>query len=347
MGLSINVPGDAIMTTTANDCAALVSRRLWPHSLRIATRERDFRSRFATLQVGDCSIAELNYDSMVEIDAGVIDCVYLVTICLSGAAETRNGMRRAVSVPGSIIVPSPGRPTRYAIAEDSRNITIRIPRQKLETKARELFYYDAAHPIEFDLESSVSGEFGATFAQLVQHICAVAGAAPAALSRRHIAAGYANMMADLLLELHPHNYSGRRLERSLADTPRHLQRATQFIESALHEIESIEQVAAAVGVTERCLQKSFQRYLRLSPAEFVRERRLSRLRELLLAGERRESIMDLMLSVGINQSGRYSGYYQERFGETPSATRRKAQAHDPGASLRPGHLRQGRPRRTF
>jgi AraC-like DNA-binding protein len=339
--LSLDVPGDVITTTTTNDCAAIVGRKLWPHLVRNVPKGHGFRSTFAALEVGDCVIAELNYESMVEIDAGVMDGIYLATLCLNGAAETRSGTRRAASVPGSIIISSPNRAARYAIGEGSRNIAVRIPRAKLEAQARELFYYDGSRPIEFDMESSICSAFGKAFALLVQHICVLATTVPSALGCSRISSGYSNMLADTLLGLHSHNYSGRRLDRGLGDAPQHLRRAVNYIETMLHEISSVEQVCTYVSVTERCLQKSFQRYLRLSPAAFLRERRLHRLRELLLTADRGQSIMELMLSIGIEQSGRYSGYYLQRFGETPSATRRKAQTRDrrlplPTLSHRPG-----------
>ena len=326
--LSLDVPGDVITTTTTNDCATIVGRKLWPHLVRNVPRDQGFRSTFAALEVGDCVIAELNYDSMVEIDAGVMDGIYLATLCLNGTAETRSGRQCTVSVPGSIIVSSPNRPTRYVIGDGSRNIAVRIPRARLEAQARELFYYDVSRPIEFDMEASLYGEFGQAFAHLVSHICRLATTAPSALGCARIASGYSNMLADTLLGLHSHNYSGRRLDHGLGEAPQHLQCAVHYIEKMLHEISSVEQVCTHVGVTERCLQKSFQRYLRLSPAAFLRERRLHRLRELLLTADREQSIMELMLSVGIEQCGRYSGYYLQRFGETPSATRRKAQTRD-------------------
>ena len=335
--LSLDVPGDVVTTTTTTDCATIVGRKLWPHLVRNVPRDQGFRSTFAALEIGDCVIAELNYASMVEIDAGVMDGIYLVTIGLNGTAETRSGRQCAVSVPGSIIVSSPNRPTRYAIGDGSRNIAVRIPRAKLEAHARELFYCEGSRPIEFDMETSIRSEFGQAFAHLVSHICRLATTAPSALGCSRIAAGYSNMLADTLLALHSHNYSGRRLDRGLGEAPQHLQRAVHYIETMLHEISSVEQVCAHVGVTERCLQKSFQRYLRLSPAVFLRERRLHRLRELLLTADRGKSIMELMLSIGIEQCGRYSGYYLQRFGETPSATRRKAQTRDlrlPQSTLR-------------
>lgn len=326
--LSLDVPGDVITTTTTNDCATIVGRKLWPHMVRNVPRDQGFRSTFAALEVGDCVIAELNYASMVEIDAGLMDGIYLVTLGLNGTAETRSGRQRAVSVPGSLIVSSPNRLTRYTIGDGSRNIAVRIPRAKLEAQARELFYYDASRPIEFDMESSLRSEFGQAFAQLVSHICRLATTAPAALGCAPIASGYSNMLVDTLLGLHSHNYSGRRLDDGLGEAPQHLQLAVNYIETMLQEISSVEQVCMHVGVTERCLQKLFQRYLRLSPAAFLRERRLHRLRELLLSADRGQSIMELMLSVGIEQSGRYSGYYLQRFGEPPSVTRRKAQTRD-------------------
>jgi AraC-like DNA-binding protein len=338
--LSLHVPGDVITTTTSNDCATIVGRRLWPHVVRNVPRDRGFRSTFTALEVGNCVIAELNYASMVEIDAGLMDGIYLATLCLNGTAETRCGRQRALSVPGSVIVSSPNRPTSYAIGDGSRNIAVRIPRAKLEAQARELFYYEGSRPIEFDMEASIRGEFGRSFAQLVSHICGLATAVPAALGNSQIASGYSTMLVDTLLCLHSHNYSGRRLDHGLGEAPQHLQRAVNYIESMLHEISSVEQVCAHVGVTERCLQKSFQRYLRLSPGAFLRERRLHRLRELLFTADRGQSIMELMLSVGIEQCGRYSGYYLQRFGETPSASRRKAQTRDrrlPQPTLRHRH----------
>lgn len=284
-----------------------------------------FESSITTLTLPNCVISDISYKSTVEIDAGIIDSAYLLHIGLAGDAETLCGKRRLLSSPGTIVVSSPSIATQYSIAGGARNITLRIPRRQIEKAARQMFFFSEHRPVEFNCPTTTTSEFGVAIVELLRHIFLLALRAPAALKSACIQQTYADLIAQTLLSLLPHSYTGHPIGGNLSESPVHLRRAIRYIDSSLADIRTIRQIAEAVGVSERYLQSSFRQWLRQSPAEFVREHRLVRLHaDLADARLAAWSVLDLMLRWGIGESGRYAGYYQHRFGESPSVTRRKS-----------------------
>jgi transcriptional regulator GlxA family with amidase domain len=93
---------------------------------------------------------------------------------------------------------------------------------------------------------------------------------------------------------------------------------------------TVAQVSAAAGVSARGLQAAFQRNVGVRPMQFLREARLHGVRAELLAGDpERVTVAEVALSWGFNHLGRFSGYYAEVYGESPSQTLRRRDAPRP------------------
>ncbi|MFS2029548.1 MULTISPECIES: helix-turn-helix transcriptional regulator [unclassified Curtobacterium] len=93
---------------------------------------------------------------------------------------------------------------------------------------------------------------------------------------------------------------------------------------------TVAQVSAAAGVSARGLQAAFQRNVGVRPMQFLREARLHGVRAELLAGDpKRVTVAEVALSWGFNHLGRFSGYYAEVYGESPSQTLRRRDAPRP------------------
>jgi len=95
----------------------------------------------------------------------------------------------------------------------------------------------------------------------------------------------------------------------------------EHIETHLGEELSPRQLAAQVHLSERGLFSLFQREVGCAPLEFVRQRRLERVRQVLLDPQASaRSVTEVALAHGFLHLGRFAQQYRARFGETPSAT---------------------------
>jgi len=88
---------------------------------------------------------------------------------------------------------------------------------------------------------------------------------------------------------------------------------------------TVTTLARACQVTPRTLQRHFRQFLGQSPIEVLREIRLNCVRRDLLLAHDGVNVGELASRYGFTHLGRFSGWYRDRFGETPSATLRPAQ----------------------
>ncbi|MEK8029343.1 helix-turn-helix domain-containing protein [Ideonella sp. DXS29W] len=100
--------------------------------------------------------------------------------------------------------------------------------------------------------------------------------------------------------------------------------AYQYIVDHLSDHQlSIKHVAAHVGVTERSLQMAFRASLGVTPAEFIRRRRMERIRdELQTTGSQghKVSVHDVAARWGVSNRSTLVQNYRQVFAETPFET---------------------------
>ena len=99
-----------------------------------------------------------------------------------------------------------------------------------------------------------------------------------------------------------------------------VRRAEEWIDAHLTDVIGTEEVAAAIGVGVRSLQRSFKRVHGCSPHEFICQRRLEATRGMLMAAGPGTNVTAIATALGFFELGRFSQRYRQHFGETPSAT---------------------------
>ena len=102
-------------------------------------------------------------------------------------------------------------------------------------------------------------------------------------------------------------------------TPSHAQRAKAFIDHNFGHPLSMEDVAAAVNVTEKHLCRLFKRELSVTPKDYLTERRMTVARELVTTTD--ILISEIPTSVGVPAPLAFSSAYKHYFGISPSADR--------------------------
>jgi transcriptional regulator GlxA family with amidase domain len=95
--------------------------------------------------------------------------------------------------------------------------------------------------------------------------------------------------------------------------------AVELMEANIKEPMSQEDVASYTGLSQRQLQRLFQRYLMCTPARYYQQIRLGRARELL--HQTRMNLVEISAQTGFQSSSHFSKSYKEYFGYSPSAER--------------------------
>jgi AraC-like DNA-binding protein len=90
------------------------------------------------------------------------------------------------------------------------------------------------------------------------------------------------------------------------------------------EAVTLAQVCAMVGANARTLNLVSHNYMGMGPTQYLRARRLSRVRRALIEADPRiASVGDLAAAFGFWESGRFAEIYRDAFGEAPSDTLRR------------------------
>lgn len=103
-------------------------------------------------------------------------------------------------------------------------------------------------------------------------------------------------------------------------SPATLQRAVAFIDGHAHTNITSADIAAAC-VTIRAVQFAFQRHLDITPMAYLRRVRLDHAHhDLISADPARETVTVVAYRWGFSSSSRFTAYYRDTYGATPSRT---------------------------
>jgi len=205
------------------------------------------------------------------------------------------------------------------ISSVGQGISICIPRQKLHQELANLSDKSINSLITFQPEIDLTTTFGHSLKELILF------AWQATANNSLFLPQLEQTFLTGLLQYHSHNYSVslQKNERMVGDRQVHL--AKEFMRANLQKPISLGDIASAIGVSGRSLERSFARHCDCSPLQFLKQARLDALYQELNQEMPLLRITDLMLKYQFGHLGRCSQSYQKRFGELPSTTVRRSQ----------------------
>jgi AraC-like DNA-binding protein len=126
---------------------------------------------------------------------------------------------------------------------------------------------------------------------------------------------------------------------------RHLLRARDLADARYSERLTVDDMAAAAGLSRAHFSREFRRAFGESPHAYLLTRRLERAAALLRSTDR--SVADVCFSVGLQSLGSFTTSFRRAFGDPPAAYREKFpparnRAHVPACVIRV----YGRPRHS-
>lgn len=248
---------------------------------------------------------------------------YLVVIPEEGTAELAGDQVSTPLIPGaSGAILSLPRSVEWRSAGATSTTLLRVSRVALEAHAEQLAEAPLQRPIVFTPRMNIASGYTGCLARAIQSVLSdTEGGAPSVRRPKMIRAVRDTILAWLLVG--QANNNADRFEASPRAEDRAVRCAEDYIDAHLDDLISMPDLARVANVSVRTLQSAFKRHRGVSPLLFLKERRLSRARDLLLAGAAGVRVTDVALQCGFNHLGQFSVDYRRRFGEKPVDTLRK------------------------
>lgn len=295
---------------------AMLTKVIGPVTSEWLEPKLPFVSRLYYSKLNQSSMVYLQWQGAQKLIRYQPDDFYLFYLPLDGIIEEEiNQSSPFISSPEMAHLFTPQQKLVGRIDSKGQGISVCIPRQKLHQEMAKLLNHSLNKLIIFQTEVDLKTHFGYSFKELILFAWHATGQNSLFLSQLE------QMMITAILENHSHNYSSLLCKPCKLASDRQVKLAQEFMQANLENAISLGDIAAAIGVSGRSLQRAFAKYCGCSLLQFLRQLRLDALHQELKTGITPDSnITDVMLKYQFSHLGRCSQQYQERFGELPSET---------------------------
>lgn len=293
-------------------CAKMVR----PHAFQVHGTEPTLATRLYHLPLGSSSLNRLHHGTEVT-SASVVPEVdnYIVAMTKVGTANLRHGNESTVVRPGHGSIVGPYELYRCDMDADFDHILLRLDRQKVETICARLLGLNKPSPVHFDLPLHCTSYYWQSLLEASAGIILTNEAMAHPMLLSHLE----ELLIETLLLSQPNNFSERIAAGARPTPSAHVRRAMEYMLEHISEPLRISAVALHCGISPRSLQLGFQRDVGLSPQQWLKAERLSRVYADLLAAEPGSvSITDLAMRWGFFHLGEFGAQFKARYALKPS-----------------------------
>lgn len=285
-----------------------------------------FRAETARLQ-----IMVLRYGSEVEIKPRPFEGFSLVQMPLRGAMLVESDGERLEVGPGQVAVLPSCRQLKLAWSEACEQIIVRMPHALMRGGLSQFNGFGNAPGMQpgYLLDGSAARQWAVLLQSLLATVPGQDDTSPLQDPAwvHHVEDGMA-----LFTQLHLRRWveqslasspAGRVGVRSLLGTSERLLAAERWVSTRLCAPLALEDLARAAGVSARTFYMECMRQTGVGPMTWLRDLRLDAARRKLLERKDR-NVTEVAGDCGFGHLGRFSAYYQRRFGELPRETLSRA-----------------------
>lgn len=324
---SFRAPCSDASTTDVETASAALSDAYTDLTLRAPCPAKRFRMRLQSFELPTVRLAALNLSSST-----IRTTPYpTYTVCLPVRGRVRatadNGSSIISGQHGIAVSPKSGEVLVEYLADDCEVFTVTFDRTALETELEMMLGRPVRSTVRFDLRLDIGscGAFQRALALLRTELASPGGMAEVPLMSLRIAR---LVMAALLLG-QPHEYSDE-LRRPVGfQGPRSIRLAVAAIEERPTEITTVADIANAANSSVRALEDGFRRHLGIGPMAYLRQVRMTRVFEELVAADPDVTRATVVAHKwGFAHYGRFAAQYRQRYGCTPSETLRSTSGAD-------------------
>ena len=207
---------------------------------------------------------------------------------------------------------------------DSGVLTLRVALADLEEQVERLTDRHHRGGLVFDRDGDMGGGSAQFLKRLMGFLIAELESDPKLATSPVFRSGAEEMLLGALLAL-PHNRSDSLSdERAHEISPGLVNRAQEFMRAKLGEAITVNDLLRVCECSRSALFSAFRNARGFSPIEFLTEQRLQAARRDLLEPGASTSVTSVGVDCGFVHLGRFASAYRKRFGESPSATLKRA-----------------------
>ncbi|MGF6768281.1 AraC-like DNA-binding protein [Paraburkholderia sp. GAS199] len=292
----------------------LISRVMQPHSLA-PFGDGSGRSHMDFVKLGRLGIGTIAFGSGMQVEVESVDGYYLLMFCVSGHAEVKAAGRTIHVDDRQGVIRGPGEPFSAKLSPQCEQLVLRIDPAALPDDAMRSAERGGA------LVRFASGAMRA-WQEQIKLITSSPDLLASACDNVRVGEHVESLLVNLLaVGSSEWDASVLAVPRQGA-TPGFVRRAEDLMAARLGSPLQLADLAEAVGVPVRTLCDGFMRFRQTSPMQYLRQIRLQRARETILATSSDVRIARIALDCGFAHFGRFAQSYKERFGESPSQTAR-------------------------
>jgi len=321
--------------TDIDEARSVGSDLFYPHDVEVTDPDDRFGVHLAVRTFGPVTVGRLSYESAVRVETGPLGDGYQVNVPATGAIRTAYGQDTVIATPTTAAVHSPHRPTSLVGWGGGEDVmTLKLDRSAVEDTLERLLGHPLRSPLEMAPGLAVDRGPGQEVWQLARVLIdqvydfRADGHVPAAGGSLFDASPFVDSLAQSiitgLLYAQHHNYTEELRHPTSAGGPAAIRAAVSYIDEHAAEPIGVTDVADHAGLCVRALQQGFARHLETTPSGYLRQVRLGRVRDALLASDAdATTVATVAAGWGFFSLGRFAAQYREAYGESPSQTLRR------------------------
>lgn len=308
-------------TDDRDEAERIISELYLPNRLELSKGSARLGMEMTGARLGAITVGRLTYGRRVHVRTADAENFH-VNIPLRGQVSSRSGATAPVTTgPGEGLVFSPEAPAEMSWSADCEQLCVMIPRSRLETELEQLLGRSLRSRLTFDLTADLHSPVGRRWRTalnlLVDELDHPTDVGRDSRVGKHVE----GLVLGGLLLGQPHNHRDAVFRDRPVKMGAAIRQAVELIEERPSEPWTTVRLATEVHLSVRALQEGFRRDLSTPPMTFLRQVRLRRAREVLLAADRDETtVAAVAVGVGVLHLGRFAAAYRDAFGEAPSDT---------------------------
>ncbi|MFI7114903.1 AraC family transcriptional regulator [Amycolatopsis sp. NPDC049868] len=302
-----------------------MGRVFTPHDIDLIGGGVRLDARMHSARMRATSVSLLSYGADVRIDCEPTETFFAVLVPLSGLAEIRCGPDRVALTTDMACVVSPTDQVHMRWPSDCVQLIVRLERAPMEACLAELLGAPLRRPLRFAPAMDIRSGYGRSWCHALDLLVSELDRPGSLIEQSAVADRFENTLMSALLVGHEHNYT-RMLKGEVSAAPtRAVSIALEWIEGHPKRLHTTASLAREADVTARSLQLGFRKHFNMGPMEYLREVRLRRVRDQLVAAQSDAvTVTEIAAEWGFLHGGHFAARYQRRFGERPSETLRRS-----------------------
>jgi len=212
---------------------------------------------------------------------------------------------------------------RVTTSENHAGIALELPYARIAALLESLIERPVGADLQLSPALDLSTEAGASVARLIAYIEAELAQPGSLLANSAVGASLEATLIRALLVTQQHQFSSLLERPAPAAAPYNVRRAEAYMQAHADENISLDRLAEVAGCSVRSLQMAFRQSRGTTPGKMLRQIRLERAHQYLLAAGGSETVGSIALRHGFTNQGRFAREYRARFGIRPLETLRQ------------------------